>query len=167
MFNLRWLACSLIFTSFAVVSDTANAQDFWNARRNPNCGQSNGYPTSGMPSHRSSLRSYGDYPNYDSRGYLPNRSDMQPYSQQRHFQEQTLYNRSTPSPYRYDNRQMTWQGSSLSGYPGRNSDTVYDSLHGDYHRVPRTQSYPTSTGHASHGYSSDMYREQFSGHSGW
>ena len=165
MFSLRSLAFSLLITSFAMFSNTGNAQEYWNTRRNSNCGQSNGYPTSGMPSLRRPMRSYGDYPTYDSRRFLPDRSDLQPHSPLRHFPSQSMYNDSAPSAYRDDHRQMTWQGSSLSGYPNRNAEVVYDSMHGDYHAVPRLQSHPASTGHA-HGHSPDIYREQFLG-PGW
>lgn len=166
MSNLKWLACSLAFASLVTLATSADAQDYWNVRSNVRCGQTNAYPAAVSYGYRNDVPNYGDFSSRNYYGAQSGYTSVQPYLGQRNRQFQDHRSYSVPSPYGYDDQQTNWGGPSMSGYRRQNSAAVYDSVHGDYHPIPQTQSYPTSTGH-SHGHNLTRDRNQFRGYSGW
>lgn len=166
MSNLKWLVCSLAFASLVTLATSAFAQDYWNVRSNARCGQTNAYPAAVPHGYRNDVPNYGDFSSRNYYGAQSGYGTVQPYPGQRNPRIQYHRGHSVQSPYGYDDQQLNWGGSSMSGFRRQNSAAVYDSVHGDFHSIPQSQSYPTSTSHL-HGHSLTRDRNEFRGYSGW
>lgn len=113
MSNLKWLVCSLAFASLVTLATSAFAQDYWNVRSNARCGQTNAYPAAVSHGYRNDVPNYGDFSSRNYYGAQSGYGSVQPYLGQRNprFQDHRGYS----VPYGYDDQQLNWGGSSMSG----------------------------------------------------
>lgn len=132
MSTSRILVCTLLLTVACWTASTAAADHGWPSNQNSSCGRSGGYSNSSSLGYRPLASSNGFSNNY---GYGV-RSAPQNYG----YNRQGVGGHAGFGNGNYMQNQSYGPrpGNNSFGYQhaGRNGNTVYDSVHGDYHTVP-------------------------------
>ena len=164
MSTSRILVCTLLLAVASWTASTAVADHGWPSNQSSSCGRSGGY---------SNNSNFGYGPSGPSNRFSNNygygvRSTPQDFG----HNSQGVNGRAGFGNGNYDQYQTYNRrpGNNSYGYQngGRNSDSVYDSVHGDYHTVPRSVPQPYQGN--VHGGSRNQYQNDspwFGGNSGW
>jgi hypothetical protein len=154
MSHFKVLVCSFLLAAAVSASANVQADHRYSVFQNAGCGRNSGYgsgtgsyglnvpvyaPHSSSNGYQSQWNTgYGANQRFNSGHYSPG------YSGTTHIRDQ--YSRPQNFGYYRNTRESAW-GSDSYGYGASNSNlrtnTVYDSIHGDYHAVPIQRNRPT------------------------
>ncbi len=160
----RILACTLLLAVTSWTASTAVADHEWPPDQSSRCGRSGGY---------SSNSNLGDRPMASSNGYSNNYGyGVRSTPQHNSHNSRGINGRAEFGNGNYDQYQTYNRRPRANAYgyqnAGRNGNTVYDNVHGDYHTVPR--SVPQQYQGDFPGGSRNQYQDVspwFGGNSGW
>ncbi len=154
MSHLKILVCTFLLAAAVSASATVNADHRYSGTQSAGCGRNNGYgsgtgsyglnvpvyaPHSSSNAYQSQWNTgYGANQRFNNGHYSPG------YSGNTHIRDQ--YSRPQIAGYYRNDRESAWGRDSYSYgtsnlNPGTN--TVYDSVHGDYHAAPVRRNRPT------------------------
>lgn len=178
MSHLKILVCTLLLAVTSATASSSRADHRLSATQGYGCGRTDGNPTP-----------YGEYGQLGQSYRLPNRMNYDAYQSpldHRHGVPQGFNSRYETRGYSGDSGFRTQYGSGRGfdqGYDRRdtlersfyesgnrdihrNVDSIYDSVHGDYHAVPRGASRHSVDPYRS-GAPSSYYGRGFIVNSGW